>query len=315
MLLPIAGVVLGFIFLYFGSDWLVKGASNLSISLGVRPFIVGITVVAFGSSAPEAVLAVTAVTGEASQVALGNVVGSNVANLSLVIGVAALVCPLVMKLEKLQAEMLFMFFAMVMATIMALDGQYSRIDGLLLLVLVIAFVGFLYWTFVKERAPVEVQKEFEEEMPESRGRMLDSLQLALGLVILIVGAQAIVYGAVEIATELNVTELVIGLTLVAIGTSLPELSISVAAACNNEPDILISNVVGSNIFNSLLVIGAGSTIFPISVPDGMLVVEYPMMLLLGGVFLLTLRVRGSIYRSSGILLLSLYALYLLLLMV
>lgn len=315
MILPVLGILLGFALLYLGSRWMVDGAARLSILLGVPPFIVGITIVAFGSSAPEAALALTATATDSVDIALGGIIGSNIANIGLVLGISALFCPLYIREGMLRRELGFMLLALFLITAMAIAGGYTMVGGLILLAIMVLFMGQLLFTLIKgvprsEKVEAREKKEIEEKMIEG-GKTRQTLFLVGGLAILIVGAQAIIWGAVGIAESLGIDQLIIGLTTIALGTSLPELSISLTAARKGEAAFVVSNLLGSNIFNSLLILGMAALISPILVPKELLTLEFPVMLLLGVLLTLTIWWRKTIKRAEGALFLIVYASYIL----
>ena len=265
--------------------------------------------VAFGSSAPEAVLSIIASASGSGDIALGNVVGSNIANIGLILGITGLMCPIVAKFDTVKFELWAMVGFSVLITLLAIDGEYSRLEGAVLGVLLIGFLYIIYRSTQTEPELEKADVKFEREITGqgSRGRHL--LLTILGLGGLISGARIFVIGAVELADILQLPELIIGLVVVAIGTSLPELSISVMAARKKETELITSNIIGSNIFNSLFVIGAAAGIAPLSVPGAMLGFEYLVMLLLSVVLLVTIRLRSSLGWRAAILLLTIYVGY------
>jgi cation:H+ antiporter len=310
-------ILAGFALIYLGSRWMVDGAAKLSILLGVPPFVVGITIVAFGSSAPEAALALTAVATESTEIALGGIIGSNIANIGLVLGISAFFCPFIIREGMLTRELGFMLLSLILISIMALLGGYTWVGGLLLLAVMAIFMGQLLYTLMKGHPVSEEVKEEEAEKIEEKmitgGRSRQILFLIIGLVILIIGAQAIIWGAMGIAEGLGIDQVVIGLTTIALGTSLPELSISITAARRCESAFVVANILGSNIFNSLLILGMASLISPIFVPRELLFLEFPVMLLLGGLLVVMIVSRGSIRRLEGFIFLAVYASYIALL--
>ena len=261
--------VLGGALLVGGAELLVRGASRLAVAAGISPLVVGLTVVAFGTSAPE--LAVTlgaAVTGEAD-VALGNVVGSNIGNVLLILGLSAAVAPLDVSQQLVRLDVPLMIGASVLTLLLALDGRVGRLDGLLLFAGIVAYTAFAVRQSRRESAAVraEYADALPGEPPPRRPRwLLDAAAIGAGLALLVLGARWLVTGAVAAAEALGVSQLVIGLTIVAMGTSLPELATSVLAAVRGQRDIAVGNVVGSNIFNLLAVLGLGSAVAPGGVP-------------------------------------------------
>jgi cation:H+ antiporter len=305
-------LVLGLLALYLGADWLVAGAARLARRLGTTPLAVGLTVVAFGSSAPELLVGVVASLGRQSDVVLGNVVGSNILNIALILGVAAVVRPLRMGMRLLSREVPLMVVFTVLAVALMLNGRIGRVDAVVLLV---AFVGFIVYVLRAARLePPEVAAEYLQFETTRRGEQAGSIgrNVALvlaGLVGLVAGAQLLVMSSVYFAAVLGVSEVVIGITVVAIGTSLPELATCVVAALRAEPDIAIGNAVGSNIFNLLSILGVSALIRPIPVGRELLEFEIPAMILFAMV-LVPLAWRGRLLgRPSGVALLLGYTVF------
>jgi cation:H+ antiporter len=302
--------------LYLGSKWMVDSAAKISILLGIPPFVVGVTIMAFGSSAPEAAVAIAASTSASSSIALGGLIGSNIANIGLVLGVSALFCPLMVEKGMLRRELGFMLLATLLITVMAMLGGYTFLGGILLLVMMAIFMGQLLYTVIKgypisEEIQEEMEKEAKQTFTGGKGRQL--VFLLVGLAVLVAGAQVIVYGAVDIAEGLGVDQVVIGLTTIALGTSLPELSISVAAARRGKVSFVISNILGSNIFNSLFILGMAAAISPIAVPSELLGLEFPIMLLLSGMLAIVVISGKRIAKSYALSLLAVYCIYIALL--
>jgi cation:H+ antiporter len=307
-------IILGFAILYLGSKWMIDGAARFSILLGIPPFVVGITIVAFGSSAPEAVLALTAVATSSSDMALGGIIGSNIANIGLVLGVSALFCPLIIKRGMLRRELGFMLLALILISIMAVLGGYGFVGGMILLLVMTLFLGQMLLTLIRGFPISEgVQKEEEAEKVFSGGKGRQIQLLLMGLAVLIIGAQVIIWGAVGIAESLGIDQVIIGLTTIALGTSLPELSISVTAARRGEAAFVISNILGSNIFNSLFILGMAAALSPIAVPEELLWLEFPVMLVLAGMLAAFILWRGRIKKVEGFAFLAVYAGYIALL--
>jgi cation:H+ antiporter len=304
--------VVGLVALYYGADWLVAGAARLARRHGMTPLVVGLTVVAFASSAPELVVGVVASVARQSELVLGNVVGSNILNIALILGVAAVVSPLKVGSRILLREMPLMVAFSFLAVAMMLDGGIGRGDAALLLVL---FVGFLLFVFraARKELPEVAATYLEHEKLRRReptGREWKDMGLiVLGLLGLVVGAHLLVLSSVYFARILGVTEVVIGITVVAIGTSLPELATCVVAALRSEPDIALGNAVGSNIFNLLPILGVAALIRPIPVARDLLAFEIPAMVLFA-VILLPLAWQGRVLgRGSGIILLAGYLIF------
>ncbi|HIJ00009.1 MAG: cation:H+ antiporter [Candidatus Methanomethylophilaceae archaeon] len=306
MSLALLGLPLGFILLYFSSDWLVDSAKKVALSLGVSPFVIGLTIIAFGSSSPEAALAIMA--SISPDIVLGNIVGSNIANIALVIGAAAIIYPISTRFDTVRFEVWVMLLAAILFTLMATTGELSLSEGIILLIIMFLFTYIVY-SLSKQDPKREIADH--EMLVDIEDNVLKNLVVLLvSLVLLILGAQFFVKGAVELANTLGVSELIIGLVVVSIGTSLPELSISVMAAFKKETEIALSNIIGSNIFNSLFVMGLAAVNATIVVPTGMLYLEFPLMILLSLLLLLSIRFKGGVRRIAGMVFLTIYFVYL-----
>jgi cation:H+ antiporter len=283
---------LGIALLYLGSEWMVKGSASLAMSFSIRPVIVGLTVVAFATSAPELVVSLLAAVSGASDVSLGNILGSNVANLGLVLGTSALVRPLTVDRTLVRREVPFMIGVSVIFWILSWDGRIGRVDGGILLAGLAFFLVVGIMTAGSADGTVAVQK---------KGRIWNLVLVLVGMAGLIVGAELLVKSAIYIATWLGLSELFIGLTIVAVGTSLPELATSVVAGARAQYDISIGNVVGSNIFNICMVMGMVGLFNPINVETGILKFEFPFMLVLSIILLVFCRTGYVISRLEGLL--------------
>jgi cation:H+ antiporter len=299
--------LVGLALLYFGGEWLIRGASTLAIRLGVSSLAIGLTVVAFGTSAPELVVSVDAALSGANDVAVGNVVGSNIANIALILGLAALLRPAKVEAKILRVDapiMILVSFALL--AVMA-DGRASRLEGCLLLVGLTAYTVFTFWEAGRESQ--QVREEFASAAPEPRaGASASALFVVAGFASLVVGGHLLVTAAVELATLLGMSQAAIGLTIVAIGTSLPEFATSVMASLRGNGDIAIGNVVGSNIFNILGILGLTAVIHPLELGaitwlDLGAMVGFACVL---GVLLLT---RLQLGRAEGAFLLAGYISY------
>ncbi len=278
--------VLGFVALIVGGEFLVRGASKLAEAFGVPPLIVGLTVVAFGTSAPEiAVLIKSAFSGQSGLV-VGNVVGSNIANVLLILGLSALVAPLVVSRRLIFLEVPLMIGVSVLMMVLSLDGQLSRLDGAILLAGFLLHLAFMIReqrgaALAVENLPGESGTDSIDSARRRRNQWIKNVLLIVaGLVVLVIGSEWLVNGAVAMARTLGVSELVIGLTVVAVGTSLPEMATSIIAGLRGQRDIAVGNVVGSNIFNILSGLGLTALIAPtgIEVSDGVLSFDLPIMI-------------------------------------
>jgi len=267
MLENIGLVIIGLGGLFFGGNWLVRGASNIAISFGVSTLIIALTFVAIGTSMPEMLVSVQAALGGSSDLSIGNVVGSNIANIGLILGATGLITPIAVQAILLKREIPIMILFTIFTYILTLDGEISRVDGLLLLFSFVGFNTMFYFLAKQEQDAAErLLADMDEPPPEEElSRAKEFGFLLGGILVLVVGANFMVRGAVNIANEVGVPEIVIAVTLVAFGTSLPELAASLAAAFKKESDIAIGNIVGSNIANLLLILGVTSFLQPISV--------------------------------------------------
>jgi cation:H+ antiporter len=276
-------LVAGLVLLVVGADVLVKGASRLAAAVGISPLVIGLTIVAFGTSAPELAVSVGAAWSGKADLALGNVVGSNIFNVLFILGLSALIAPLIVAQQLVRLDVPLMIAASFAVLLMGMDGVIGRIDGIFLFSAVVAYTVFLIVQSRKESSAA-VQAEYEQEfgaVKKGGGQMaLNLAYILVGLALLVVGSDWLVDGAVQIAQHFGVSELVIGLTIVAAGTSLPEVATSVIAAIRGERDIAVGNVVGSNIFNLLSVLGMSSMVSPagITVPEAALQFDIPVMI-------------------------------------
>jgi cation:H+ antiporter len=298
MLLNLLGLLVGLAGLYFGGEWLVSGASRLARSLGISTLIVGLTVVAIGTSAPELLVSVSAALAESPDIAIGNVVGSNIANIGLILGISGLIFPIAVHVKLLRREIPIMIGIAIIAFFLFRDGEVSRGDGVLLLLLMVAFIAFMIVSSIRE------QGEDDEPAATDVNRPREALRLVVGIAVLMVGAQFTVENASTIARELGISEFIIGVSLVAVGTSLPELVTSVTAALRKESDIAIGNVVGSNIFNLVGILGTTAVIHPIRVASQInnfdaFVMVFFSLLLIPFAFDLTLQRREAALFITG----------------
>lgn len=301
-------LILGLVALYFGAEWLVQGASRLASSLGVSPVVVGLTVVSLGTSAPELVVCVVAAIQGNPGLAIGNVMGSNLANIGLILGLTSLIHPLEVQDRVVWREMPIMLLITAGIYPIAFDGLFNRTDGVVLLLVLLAY---LVWVF-RSRRHTDNNSQLGLAGNSSESvlalELRDIGQVVLGSATLVAGGYCLVEGAVGIATAFHISEVVIGLTIVAIGTSLPELATSLVAAMRQQVDIAVGNIIGSNIFNLTAILGTTALVESIMIPETMLSRELAgvvfMSLLL--VPILMLRGSGRIGRREGALLLAAY---------
>lgn len=305
--------ILGLVFLIAGAEALVRGSGRLAAAFGISPLVVGLTVVAFGTSSPELAVSIKSALADQAEIALGNVVGSNIFNVLFILGVSALIVPLIVSRQLIRIDVPLMIAVSAVVLFMALDGNFGRLDGLMLVASLVAYVSFLIYHSRKETAAV--QQEYEQEFgvrdtqAHSPGKNL--LLVVAGLTLLVIGSRWFVDSAVMFAQFLGVSELVVGLTIVAAGTSMPEVVTSVIAAIRGERDIAVGNVVGSNIFNLMGVLGITSIIGPsgISVSPQFVRFDLPVMTLVALICLPVFLTGRVISRLEGGLLLALYVAY------
>ena len=307
MIEPILLICGGVALLYGGAESLVRGSVALAFRLGLTPLIIGLTVVAFGTSMPEMVVSVDASLEGSGSIAVGNIVGSNIGNIALILGLSVLITPTSVRAQVVRFEVPLVILASVLVSALLWDGEIDRLSGLLLIGLLLAYLAFsIRKARLESRA---VEDEFEESLPSVPSKLwLDLLLVGLGLVFLVVGARMMVTGAVTIAEDYGVSQVVIGLTIVAIGTSLPELATSAVAALKGEGDIAVGNVVGSNLFNMLGILGVATLVRPMHDADVGLVSLFVMTVLSLALFPL-MRSGGRLSRAEGGLLLTSYAVY------
>ena len=295
MILNIFLFCLGIALLYLGSEWMVKGAASLALSLSIRPIIVGLTVVAFATSAPELLVSLIAAVKGFSGVSLGNILGSNVANIGLVLGASALVRSLAVDKKLVRREIPFMIGVSGLFWLVCLDGWIGRVDGIILLAGLAFFLILGIMTAKKS-------ENTKDEVPAQKGKKVFwyIFLMLIGMGGLVAGAHLVVNSAIFIARQLGLSEVFIGLSIVAVGTSLPELATSVVAGARGEYDISIGNVVGSNVFNVCMVIGTVGMFNPMSVDMRLMRFEFPAMFLLSLILLVFARTGFTLSRVEGL---------------
>jgi cation:H+ antiporter len=352
MLLNLLLLAVGAGALYFGAEWLVRGGVRLGVSFGLSPMVIGLTIVSLGTSAPELVVCVVAAISGNSDLAIGNVIGSNLANIGLILGITALIYPLKVAPRVVAREVPAMLIITVLAYPLLLDGQIARGNGAGLLVLLVAYLGYLFWIRKQAGAWVDPALELQlkaeagagatteaaggtrgpsalpgehrasggpvatgDPAPASgaaparrvKGSVLTSVGLiAGGAVGLMLGGEVVVRAATVLAETLGLSQLFIGLTIVAVGTSLPEMATSIVAALRREADIAVGNIIGSNIFNLTAVLGISAVIQPIDVSPDIMLAEYPAMALLSLILLPVAWTAYCIRRWEGAILVAFY---------
>ncbi|MDO5523709.1 MAG: calcium/sodium antiporter [Bacteroidia bacterium] len=291
--------------LYFGAEWLVSGASSFAARLGVSPLIIGLTIVSIGTSAPELVVSVKAAMNGQSAISIGNVLGSNLFNVGIILGISALIYPLAVKRQLLKLDTPVMVLTSLLFLVLFLDGKISIIEALIFIFLFVAYLAYLFLTSVKNK---NKETGGEETIKKYKHWVIDVLLIASGLVGLIYGSNLLVDNAVIIAQKLGMSEALIGLTIIAAGTSMPELATSVVAALKKRSDIAIGNVVGSNIFNILLILGVAGLIYPIETLD-INVVDSLFVVGVGALLWFFMKIGTRIRRWQGAIFLGVYLVY------
>lgn len=336
MIIDIILFLLGLIILYYGAEWLIRGASGIALDYGIRPVVVGLTVVALGTSMPEFLVNFVAALGGDHHLALGNIIGSNISNVALILGASALVLPITVTPQILRKEYPMMLAAMFVFFGLSLDGMISRYDGIFLVTCLFAFIGYLLYDTQNSPAAQQLVEEMEgvsgedpdlaaaqresaadsERIPDevaaaspedSLGKKV--LFLVGGTVGLAIGAHFMVDSAVDIAERMGISQIIIGLTIVAIGTSLPELAASMVGAIKSEADLSVGNILGSNLLNVLFVVGTVSIISPLDVEPSTLTIHFPVMLGICAMLLPIAWTRFEITRLEGGVLLATFLCY------
>lgn len=309
----------GLVGLVGGAELLVRGAARLAVAVGISPLVVGLTVVAFGTSAPELAVSVQSAFSGSADIALGNVVGSNIFNILFILGLSAVITPLVVNQQLIRLDVPIMIGVSVLLLLVGLDGNIGRLDGVILFTGIVLYTAYGIWQSRKESR--EVEQEYDEEYGNKnqvggwKGTALNLGFIAAGLGLLVLGSDWLVEGAISLAKLFNVSDLVIGLTIVAAGTSMPEVATSVMAAIKGERDIAVGNAVGSNIFNILSVLGLSSIIAPngVNVSPSALAFDIPVMIAVAVASLPVFFTAHTITRLDGVLFLGYYVGYTLLL--
>ncbi len=306
-------LILGFALLVKGAEWLVEGASGIAERAGVPKLVIGLTIVAMGTSAPEAAISISASVKGSAAIAVGNVIGSNILNVLVILGLTAVIAPLSVHESTIKYEIPFVFFVTVIFAIIGLtDNEIGRVDGAILWVLFIAYLSYLFYMSVNHRVHKHKEKQPDPAEVRRQGRPVWQLivMFVVGVALVIVGSNIAVDAATAIARIVGISERVIGLTIVALGTSLPELVTSLTAARKKEADIAVGNIVGSNIFNLLFVIGTAALISPVAYEakftvDSIVAIACSVLLWVCVVF----HKRQVLQRWGGVIMLVCYALY------
>ena len=315
MLVSCLLVLIGFGLLIYGADVFVDGAANIARQLGMPPLIIGLTIVGFATSAPEIIVGSVSAWQDKTAIAIGNALGSNITNIGLVLGLSILVIPITIASKTIKKEYGLMSVAIIIGLLVMMDGYLSRMDASILLISLVILLGSIVWMAKQSPASDPLADEFAHEFsdeaskPDSLGKAF--AKLLFGLIVLLIGAELLVRGAVSIAEFFGVPDLVIGLTIVAIGTSLPELAASIISLKKDEADIAVGNIIGSNMFNMLAVLGIPALINPDHFLPEVLNRDFPAMIILS--VLLGIMVfassKGKLTRPEGIVLLLCFITY------
>lgn len=313
-LLTLILFVVGLVILIAGAELLVRGASRLALGFGISPLVVGLTVVAFGTSSPELAVSIDAAVSGQADIALGNVVGSNIANVLLILGLSAVITPLVVRQKLVRLDVPLMIGVSFLPLLLGWNGKIGRLEGVLMVAGIIAYTALAIRQ--SRREPDEVQAEYAARFgecvaPGIRCALINSGLVIIGLVMLVLGAQWLVNGAVSIARALELSELVIGLTVIAVGTSLPEVATSIVASLRRERDIAVGNVIGSNLFNILSVLGLSALVGRdgVNVSAAALRFDIPFMIAVAVACLPIFFTGYRISRWEGALFLAYYVAY------
>jgi cation:H+ antiporter len=310
MILDLVYVAIGLVLLYYGAEWLVKGAVSAALRTGLSRLIIGLTVVAFGTSAPEMAVSVKAAFAGSADIALGNIIGSNISNIGLILGLVVLIQPLNISRQVFKFDAPIAIWTTVLLIFLLINREITRLEGVSLVGLLVLYV-FQSIRISRRTPDPHVLAEVDEDLKASNSTWIDAGLIAVGIVVMLLGADRLVAGAVSIAKALEVPEAIIGLTMVALGTSLPELATSVVAALKKEADIAVGNIIGSNIFNILSVLGFSAAIHPIHPTGEIDAMDLGVMLFLAVIILPLGWKHHKLVRWHGALLFGTYVFYML----
>ena len=308
MLLPIFAIIGGLLLLIWSADRFVDGAAATARHFGMPQLLIGIVIIGFGTSAPEMIVSALSALNGNPGIALGNAYGSNITNIGLILGLTALVLPLAVNSQVLKQELPVLIFVTALSAFLIMDGDVLRLDAWILLGIFFIYMGWTIWTGLSNRDDSlvhDVKEELQEQEYISLAKAL--MWVVIGLALLMGSSQLLVWGAVEIARYFGVSDLVVGLTIVAVGTSLPELASSIAAARKNEVDLAVGNIIGSNLFNTLAVVGLAGAISPRQIEPEVFTRDMPVMSVLTVLLLVFgFGKKGQINRVKGLILLLAY---------
>ena len=311
MLLPISAIIGGLLLLIWSADRFVDGAAATARHFGMPQLLIGIVIIGFGTSAPEMIVSALSALNGNPGIALGNAYGSNITNIALILGLTALILPLAVNSQVLKQELPMLIFVTALSAFLIADGEVSRLDAWILLGVFFLYMGWTVWSGLHNRddsLAADVKEELQEQKYMSLGKAL--MWVVIGLALLMGSSQLLVWGAVEIAHYFGVSDLVVGLTIVAVGTSLPELASSIAAARKNEVDLAVGNIIGSNLFNTLAVVGIAGAIAPMHAGQEVFTRDMSVMSVLTVLLLIFgFGKKGEINRFKGLILLLSYVGY------
>ncbi|NLT38203.1 MAG: sodium:calcium antiporter [Methanomassiliicoccus sp.] len=310
MIVPLLVLLIGVVAIYFGARWLVEGASELAAHFGVPPLVIGLTIVSFGTSLPELVLGVLSGLEGVGSLSVGNVIGANISNATYIIGACAILTPIIVRFEEIRREAIFMLASLLVLLLFAYDGTLGAVEGIVMVALFVLYVALLVRSLYCCRPSRVVVEEFEAARPDVEPPLKSLSFVLVGAVILIVATDAAVRSATEVATSLGMSEFLIGLTIVTLGTTTPEFATSLVAAYKKRADIAVGNALGTLVFNSLLVLGVGAMIRPLTLTETQILLGIVPLLLFGTLLAGIVYRREGIGRREGVFLVVLYVIYL-----
>jgi len=306
MIVPLLVLLIGVVAIYFGARWLVEGASELAAHFGVPPLVIGLTIVSFGTSLPELVLGVLSGLEGVGSLSVGNVIGANISNATYIIGACAILTPIIVRFEEIRREAIFMLASLLVLLLFAYDGTLGAVEGIVMVALFVLYVALLVRSLYCCRPSRVVVEEFEAARPDVEPPLKSLSFVLVGAVILIVATDAAVRSATEVATSLGMSEFLIGLTIVTLGTTTPEFATSLVAAYKKRADIAVGNALGTLVFNSLLVLGVGAMIRPLTLTETQILLGIVPLLLFGTLLAGIVYRREGIGRREGVFLVVLY---------
>lgn len=311
MLINYLGILAGLTLLIYGADLFIDGAVSIARYLGMAPLLIGLTIVGLATSAPEILVGTIAALNNKTNIAIGNAIGSNIANIGLILGLTVIFIPVTITSRTLRREFFIMITIIILTAILMYDQILNRVDATILLVTLLLTISLIVWLAKKDMGIDSLTCEFEQKITKKSGMLKSIVLFVIGLSLLLGGAHLLVECAIVVARHFGISDLVIGLTIIAIGTSLPELAASIIAAKKNEADIAIGNVIGSNMFNMLAVIGIPSMIQPASFDRLVILRDFPVMIGLSLMMAWMIFIHGSgrFDRIEGSVLLTTFIAY------